>query len=60
MKILFKGLQSKYGIMDKETLELIKKNIEEIEAGGHGEVVVKIKNGFVFRILITQDKLLVK
>lgn len=33
------------------------KKIEEIKAFGHGEVVVKIKNGHIYRILKTEDEL---
>ena len=43
--------------MDNETLKLIKEKILEIEKLGHGEVVIKIKNGTVYRILATEDKL---
>lgn len=43
--------------MDTETLEFIKKEIEKIEAKGFGEVVVKVKNGYIFRLLVTEDTL---
>ncbi len=42
--------------MDNQTLVDIKQKIEEVEASGHGEVVIKIKNGYVWRVLQTFDK----
>jgi len=46
--------------MKKPQLEMVKEAIEKIEAEGHGEVVVKIKNGYIWRILTVNDKLLDK
>ena len=47
--------------MDTETLEFIKKEIEAIEKKPkHGEVTVKIKNGFVYRVIPSPDYLLDK
>lgn len=46
--------------MNKETLEFIKEQIEAIEKHGHGEVVIKIKNGVVYRVLPTPDYLLAR
>ena len=41
--------------MEAEILQNIKEKIERLEEKGHGEVVVKIKNGYVWRILDTRD-----
>jgi len=46
--------------MDTKTLEFIKEEIEKIEAHGHGEVIIKIKNGFVYRVISSLDYLLDK
>lgn len=43
--------------MNIETLELIKQKIAEIEKLGHGEVIIKIKNGVIYRVLSTKDEL---
>ena len=43
---------------DKITLDEIKESIEKVEARGFGEVVVKIKNGYVHRIIETIDTIL--
>ena len=45
--------------MDDTQLQLVKKEVENIEAhDGHGEVVIKVKNGYFWRILVTTDKIL--
>ena len=41
-------------------LELIKEKIDAIKKLGHGEVVVKIKNGIIYRILVVEDRLITK
>ena len=41
---------------DKE-LESLREQIEEIESHGHGEVIVKVKNGYIHRVLSTKDTL---
>ncbi len=46
--------------MNKETLELIKYAVEFVEGKKHGEVIVKIKNGYVYRVLTTEDSLIKK
>ena len=46
--------------MNKQTIELIKEKVEKVEVVGHGEVVIKIKNGYVWRILSTLDELVSK
>ena len=46
--------------MNTKTLEFIKKEIEKIETHGHGEVVIKIKNGFTYRVIPSFDYLLDK
>jgi len=46
--------------MDTKTLEKVKEKIERISVQGHGEVIVKIKNGHIWRILATEDELLDK
>ena len=45
-------------MIDKE-LKLIKEKIDAVKGLGHGEVVIKIKNGIVYRVLTTEDKLVV-
>lgn len=47
-------------MIDCRTLDLIKEKIEYIIKQGHGEVVVKIKNGVVYRVLTAEDQLLKK
>lgn len=44
--------------MNESQLQLIKEEIEKIEALGHGEVTFKVKNGYIWRILSTSDTLL--
>ena len=44
--------------MNKESLLLLTQKIEWVEKQGHGEVVVKIRNGVVYRILVTEDELI--
>jgi len=39
------------------SIELVKEKIDTIKSLGHGEVIVKIKNGKIYRILTTEDKL---
>jgi hypothetical protein len=46
--------------MNIETLEKIKNKIKDVESEGFGEVVIKIKNGAVCRILKTDDELIDK
>jgi len=46
------------GCVEAEILENIKDKIEKLEERGHGEVVIKIKNGHVWRILDTCDELI--
>ena len=43
--------------MKPDKLQSIKEKIEQVENDGHGEVVVKIKNGRVYRTLQTFDEL---
>ena len=43
--------------MDKEISERLEEKIEQVEKLGHGEVVVKIKNGVIYRILTVEDEL---
>ena len=46
--------------MDSKKLKEIEEACEEvIKQPKHGEVVIKIKNGVVYRILLTKDKLVV-
>ena len=46
--------------MDSKTLKEIEQACDEvIKEPKHGEVIVKIKNGSIYRILLTKDKLLV-
>ena len=44
--------------MEASVLENIKEKIAQVESDGHGEVIIKIKNGHVWRILQTYDTLL--
>ncbi len=46
--------------MDSKVKEDIEKKIEDIEKQGHGEVVIKIKNGVIYRVLKTEDELITK
>ena len=46
--------------MDKEELEYIQKKVEEVEKLGHGEIIIKVKNGFIWRVLQTFDERRVK
>ncbi len=41
-------------------LEDIIEKIQQVEKLGHGEVVIKIKNGYVYRVLTTEDSLIKK
>lgn len=41
--------------MEESTLEFIKLKIEQVEKESHGEVIIKIKNGYVYRVLATCD-----
>jgi len=41
-----------------DELKLIAEKIAEIKKLGHGEIVIKVKNGQVYRILTTEDKLI--
>ncbi len=43
--------------MDNKKLSLVKTAIEFVEKKGHGEVIIKIKNGVIYRVLTTEDKL---
>lgn len=47
--------------MNIETLEFIKKQVEQIEADPkHGEVIIKVKNGYVHRVIASPDYMLDK
>ena len=37
------------------SIRIIEHKIEQIKKKGHGEVVIKIKNGYIWRILTTED-----
>ena len=41
-------------------IDLIQEKIEAVKKHGHGEVVIKIKNGAVWRMLATYDILILK
>ncbi len=45
--------------MKTDILQSIKEKIESVEKKGHGEIIVKIKNGHVWRILSTEDELII-
>ena len=44
--------------MNESQLQMVKEEIEKIESQGHGEVTIKIKNGYVWRVLSTKDNLI--
>jgi len=44
--------------MNESQSQIVRDEIEKIEALGHGEVTIKIKNGYIWRILSTNDTLL--
>ncbi len=45
--------------MENKTLEFIREQIEKIEKEPkHGEVIVKIRNGYVYRVIPSPDYLL--
>ena len=44
--------------MNKEELKKVEEEIDKVEAHRHGEIVLKIKNGYVYRIIQTYDTLL--
>ena len=46
--------------MNSEELKDIEKKVEMVEASGHGEVVIKIQNGRIYRTLHTFDELKTK
>ncbi len=41
--------------MDDHTRAMIDAKVDLVEAAGHGEVVIKIKNGYVYRVPHTID-----
>ena len=41
-------------------LDLVKETVDAIKKRGHGEVVIKIKNGVIYRVLKTEDTLIIK
>ena len=43
---------------DTATIKLIEEKIKLVEAEGFGEVIVKVKNGVVYRIIRTDDLLI--
>lgn len=43
----------------REITELIEESVGKVKAHGFGEVVVKIKNGAVYRILAMTDTMLI-
>ncbi len=45
--------------MNKEILKEIEQACEKVIKSSHGEVIIKIKNGVVYRILTTEDKYMV-
>mgnify|MGYP001590217081 CR=1 FL=1 len=44
--------------MEEDVRKLLEQKIAQIEKHGHGEVVVKIRNGQVWRLLTNEDTLL--
>lgn len=44
--------------MEEKELEIVKSRIATVEKVKHGDVVIKIKNGVIYRILTTADELL--
>lgn len=45
-------------MVSKREAELIAEKVDAVKKSGHGEVRILIKNGAVYRILKTEDKLL--
>jgi len=43
-----------------DTIKLIEEKIKLVKAEGFGEVIIKIKNGAIYRIVSTVDELLDK
>ena len=41
--------------MKESELQLIKEKVEKIESHGFGEVTIKIKNGYIWRVIATED-----
>jgi len=44
--------------VDERIRNKIDKRITQVEASGHGEVTIKVRNGYVWRILTTEDDLM--
>jgi len=45
---------------DSATIKLIEEKIKLVEAEGFGEVIIKVKNGVVYRVIKTDDFLIEK
>ena len=43
---------------DSATIKLIEEKIKFIEAQGFGEVIIKVKNGVAYRVVVSDDILL--
>uniref|UniRef100_A0A6M3KND4 Uncharacterized protein n=1 Tax=viral metagenome TaxID=1070528 RepID=A0A6M3KND4_9ZZZZ len=43
---------------DSTTIKLIEEKIKLVEAAGFGEVIVKVKNGAAYRVVVSDDILL--
>jgi len=56
--LLVKRLRNK--MLDTATIKLIEEKIKLVEAQGFGEVIIKVKNGAVYRIIPSFDILIEK
>lgn len=43
--------------MDKWLQDKLDRKIKQVEKQGHGEIVIKVKNGYIHRVLTTEDDL---
>ncbi len=43
---------------EQAELEKIKQKVNAVKAGGFGEVRIPVKNGAIYRILVTEEELL--
>ena len=48
-------------VMNQTSLRLLlEEKIDQVKKQGHGEVIIKIRNGYVWRVLTTEDNLLLQ
>ena len=56
--LLVKRLRNK--MLDTATIKLIEEKIKLVEAQGFGEVIIKIKNGRVYRVISSIDTIILQ